>query len=73
MLKSSQELLEEALGSSSLEGQKPSVCFLRKKRKLEDSIGPSMTDFYATISYRRYLQQQVALSAHHKICPRRFR
>ena len=33
---SRQELLEEALDSNSLDGQKPSVCFLRIKRKLED-------------------------------------
>ena len=34
--KSRQELLEEALGSISLDGQKSSVCFLRIKQKLED-------------------------------------
>ena len=34
--KSRQKLLEEALGSISCDGQKPSVCFLRKKRKLGD-------------------------------------
>ena len=32
--KSRQELIEEALGSISLEGQKPSMCLLRIKRKL---------------------------------------
>ena len=34
--KSKQELLEDALGSVSLDGQKPSVCLLRIKRKLSE-------------------------------------
>ena len=34
--KSRQELLEEALGSVSLDGQKPSVCLIRIRRKLAD-------------------------------------
>ena len=45
--KNRQELIEETLGSISLEGQKPSVCFMRIQRKLREcglSVGLQATE-----------------------------
>ena len=66
--KSRQELLEEALGSISLDGQKPSVCFLRIKRKLED-CHLTVDDQFLRHKFLQALlpTTRVALSAHHNL------
>ena len=60
--KSRQELLEEALGSISLDGQKPSVCFLRIKRNLEDC--------HLTVD-NQFLTPQIppSVTLNHTCCP----
>ena len=67
--KSRKELLEEALGSISLDGQKPSVCFLRIKRKLEDCHLTIDDQFLRHNSSKRYLQRHVLPCPHIKIWP----
>ena len=66
--KSRQELLEEALGSISLDGQKPSVCFLRMKRKLE-YCNMTVDDQFNRHKFLQALPPttRVALSAHHNL------
>ena len=66
--KSRQEFLEEALGSISLDGQKPSVGFVRIKRQLEDCNLTADDQFIR----QKFLQAlppatRVALSAHHNL------
>ena len=63
--KTKQELLEEALGSVSLDGQKPSVCLLKIKRKMADCGVQAQDD----VIRHRLLQAmptetKIALSAH---------
>ena len=66
--KSRQELLEEALRSISFDGQKPSVCFLRIKRKLED-CHLTVDDQFLRHKFLQALPPttRVALSAHHNL------
>jgi hypothetical protein len=66
--KNKQELLEEALGSISLNGQKPSVCLLRIKRKLQEC---NLTVDNDVVRHRLLqampINTRVSLSAHSQL------
>ena len=71
--KSRQELLEEALGSISFDGQKQSVCFLRIKRNLE-GFHLTVDDQFLRhkIIHAWPLTTRVAVSVHHNLALDRF-
>ena len=60
--------MEEALGSISLDGQKPSVCFLRIKRKLED-CHLTVDDQFLRHNFLQAVPPttRVPLAAHHNL------
>ena len=66
--KSRQELLEEVLSSISCDGQKPSLCFLRIKRKVEDRH-LTVDDQLLRHKFLQALPPttRVSMSAHHNL------